>query len=61
MRAIVFDQRYFQAYCNMGSCYKATGKHTQARSCYQNALLANPQDPITHYNLANLHRITGEN
>ena len=61
MRAIVFDQKYFQAYCNMGSCYKATGKYSQARSCYRNALLANPHDAITHYNLANLHRVTGEN
>ena len=61
MRSTVFDPNYFQAFCNMGSCYKALGKYTQARKSYKNALLANPNDHITHYNLANLSRITGEN
>jgi tetratricopeptide (TPR) repeat protein len=52
---------YFQAYCNMGYCYRALGKFGEAKRSYQSALASNPDDPISHYNLANLYRVIGEN
>jgi tetratricopeptide (TPR) repeat protein len=52
---------YFQAYCNMGYCYRALGKFGEAKRSYQSALFSNPQDPISHFNLANLYRVMGEN
>lgn len=61
MRAVAFNPNYFQAYCNMGYCYRATGKYAEAKRCYLTALAINSGDAISHYNLANLYRINGQN
>jgi tetratricopeptide (TPR) repeat protein len=33
-RALMYDPKYFQAYCNIGSCYRSQGKYLEARSMY---------------------------
>ncbi len=45
----------------MGYCYRALGKFGEAKRSYQSALYSNSQDPISHFNLANLYRVMGEN
>lgn len=61
MRAVAFNPNYFQAYCNMGYCYRALGKYVEAKRCYLTSLAINRNDAISHYNLANLYRINGQN
>lgn len=61
MRAVAFNPNYFQAYCNMGYCYRALGRYPEAKRCYLTALAINSSDAISHYNLANLYRINGQN
>ena len=56
----MYDPRYFQAYCNMGSCYRAQGKYLLARSMYLKAISIKPDDAISHYNLANVMRLIGD-
>jgi tetratricopeptide (TPR) repeat protein len=45
----------------MGYCYRVLGKYNEAKRCYLNSLSINREDTISHYNLANLYRIMGEN
>lgn len=61
MRAVAFNPNYFQAFCNMGYCYRATARYPEAKRCYLTALAINSGDAISHYNLANLYRINGQN
>lgn len=55
----MYDPKYFQAYCNMGSCYRAQAKYLQARSMYLKAISIKNDDVISHYNLANVLRVIG--
>ncbi len=55
----MYDPRYFQAYCNMGTCYRSQAKYLESRSMYLKAIAIKPDDPISHYNLANILRIIG--
>lgn len=61
MLAVTCKPNYFQAFCNMGYCYRALSKFGEAKRSYQSALYSNPNDHISHYNLANLYRVIGEN
>ena len=50
----MYDPNYFQAYCNMGSCYRAQGKYLQSRSMYLKSISIKSDDAISQYNLANV-------
>jgi tetratricopeptide (TPR) repeat protein len=50
----MYDPKYFQAYCNMGSVYRAKGKYLESRSMYLKAISIKGDDAISHYNLANI-------
>jgi tetratricopeptide (TPR) repeat protein len=43
----------------MGSIFKEHKEYSEARNCYNKALLEQPKDYITLYNLGNLERIIG--
>lgn len=45
----------------MGACYRSLNKYLQAKNCYLKALSFSNDDPISHYNLANLYRVIGNN
>lgn len=55
----MYNPKYYQAYCNMGSCYRAQGKYLEARNMYLNAINLKSDDAISHYNLANTLRLIG--
>lgn len=59
MLATMFKPTYFQAFCNMGYCYRAIGNLNAAKLSYLDSLSINDQDHITRYNLANLYRVSG--
>ena len=59
IKATICDNNYFQAHCNMGTCFRSLGKYLEARNSYHRALGINPEDAITLYNLANLERLIG--
>ena len=44
----------------MGFCYRSLSKYPEAKNCYLRAISLNKDDPISHYNLANLYRIIGD-
>ena len=53
-RAIVYDSNYYQAYCNMGSCFRALRQYNLSRLNYQKSIAIKKDDAISHYNLANV-------
>ena len=59
LKATICDSNYFQAYCNMGSCFRLLGKYKQAKSSYKRSIGICKEDAISNYNLANLERIIG--
>ena len=59
LQATIQDPGYFQAFCNMGSCYKMLRKYMESQLSYKQALKIKADDIITIYNLANLYRIIG--
>lgn len=54
LRALMYDPNYFQAYCNMGSCYRAQGRYLQSKSMYLKSISIKSDDAISRYNLANV-------
>jgi tetratricopeptide (TPR) repeat protein len=50
----MYNPNYFQAYCNMGSCYRAQAKYLEARNMYLKSISIKSDDAITEYNLANV-------
>jgi tetratricopeptide (TPR) repeat protein len=55
----MYDPNLFQAFCNMGSCYRALGHYGEAKNQYKRAIQIKNDDAISHYNLANIERIIG--
>lgn len=49
--AIALDDRFADAWGNMGVCYGQMGNHQKARECLQRALDLCPNDPHWHYNM----------
>ncbi len=43
----------------MGTCYRSLGKYVEAKNSYLRTININQNDPISHYNLANLQRVIG--
>lgn len=44
----------------MGMIFKRLGNFQEAKKAYLRALLANPEDAISLYNIGNLFRVTGD-
>lgn len=60
LQATIHDPNYYQAYCNMGTCFRTKGYFNEAIASYLKARHIKPDDFITNYNLANAYRIIGD-
>ena len=55
----MYDNNHFKSYCNLGSCFRLQNKYMESKKYYGKALAIKSDDAISHYNLANIDRVTG--
>lgn len=55
----MYDPNYYQAYCNIGACYRSLKLYTDSRKFYKKAIAIKPDDAISRYNLGNVERLLG--
>ena len=59
LKATMYDPNFFQAYCNIGTCYRSLRRFKDSRKYYKKAIAINPDDAISRYNLGNAERLLG--
>jgi tetratricopeptide (TPR) repeat protein len=56
----MYDPNLFQAFCNIGSCYRSLKQYSESKKFYLKSISINRGDAISHYNLANVLRLMGD-
>ena len=59
IKATLYDPNFFQAYCNMGACYRSLNRFKESRKYYKKAISIKGDDAISRYNLGNVERLVG--
>ena len=53
IKATMYDPNFFQAYCNIGTCYRSLRRFKESRKYYLKAIAIKEDDTISRYNLGN--------
>ena len=59
IKATLYDPNFYQAYCNMGACYRSLNRFMESRKYYKKSISIKPDDAISRYNLGNVERLVG--
>jgi len=57
-RALKIDQKYIHAWNNLGRAYMLKGRFEEAKKCFNNAKVINPESEVAKMNLAELEELS---